>query len=134
MALSVIQAQLARMRSCSLEATEYKEARNIFSKQVQVLHHHHQFPHSTNLSTNHIPSHITEKTMTKKIITVFGATGNQGGSVVDIFLRDLKLKDEWKVRGVTRDVSKPSSKKLEERGVEVVAVSFGKGGLHVTCR
>ena len=61
--------------------------------------------------------------MTKKIITVFGATGTQGGSVVDVFLQDPKLKDEWKVRGVTRDVSKPSSKKLEERGVEVVAVS-----------
>ncbi|KAK8064905.1 hscarg protein [Apiospora phragmitis] len=40
----------------------------------------------------------------KKLITVFGATGNQGGSVVQTFLHDAKLKNEWSVRGVTRDV------------------------------
>jgi uncharacterized protein YbjT (DUF2867 family) len=60
--------------------------------------------------------------MPSKIITVFGATGTQGGSVVDIFLSDPKLKDDWKVRGVTRDVTKPAAQKLAERGVEVVAV------------
>jgi uncharacterized protein YbjT (DUF2867 family) len=59
----------------------------------------------------------------KKIITVFGATGNQGGGVVDTFLNDPKLKNEWTVRGVTRDVNKDSSKKLAAKGVEVVSVS-----------
>ncbi len=58
----------------------------------------------------------------KKIITVFGATGNQGGAVVVTFLNDPKLKNEWAVRGVTRDVSKESAKKLAHQGVEVVAV------------
>jgi len=58
-----------------------------------------------------------------KIITVFGATGNQGGSVVDIFLNDPKLK-EWRVRGVTRDVTKDSSKKLAAKGVEVVSADM----------
>ena len=57
----------------------------------------------------------------KKIITVFGATGKQGGSVIDIFLSDPKLKD-WSVRGVTRDINKASSKALAGKGVEVVAV------------
>jgi len=60
----------------------------------------------------------------KKLITVFGATGNQGGSVVQTFLHDAKLKTEWAVRGVTRDVSKESSKKLAAQGVDVVSVSF----------
>lgn len=59
----------------------------------------------------------------KKIITVFGATGNQGGAVVETFLNDPKLNNDWAVRGVTRDVSKDSSKKLAEKGVEVVSVS-----------
>lgn len=59
----------------------------------------------------------------KKIITVFGATGLQGGAVVLTFLNDPKLKREWAVRGVTRDVTKEAAKKLAAQGVEVVAVS-----------
>lgn len=58
----------------------------------------------------------------KKIITVFGATGQQGGSVVDIFLNDEKLKNEWSVRAVTRDISKESAKKLAAKGAEIVQV------------
>lgn len=63
----------------------------------------------------------------KKIITVFGATGKQGGSIVEKFISDPKLKDEWAVRGVTRDVSKDSAKALASRGVEVVSVSTSRG-------
>jgi len=59
----------------------------------------------------------------KKLITVFGATGAQGGSVVNIFLNDPKLKSDWAVRAVTRDVAKDSAKKLKDAGAEVVAVS-----------
>ncbi len=62
--------------------------------------------------------------MTKKIITVFGATGAQGGSVAKIFLTDPKLKDDWTVRAVTRDATKESSKKLAAAGAEVVTVSL----------
>lgn len=60
--------------------------------------------------------------MAKKIITVFGATGAQGGSVADIFLSDTALTGDWTVRAVTRDIQKESSKKLAARGAEVVAV------------
>ena len=60
----------------------------------------------------------------KKIITVFGATGGQGGSVADIFLKDPKLNSEWTVRAVTRDVTKDSAKKLQSAGAEVVSVSL----------
>jgi uncharacterized protein YbjT (DUF2867 family) len=59
----------------------------------------------------------------KRIITVFGATGAQGGGVVQTFLHDPKLKAAWTVRGVTRDVTKDSAKKLQSQGAEVVAVS-----------
>lgn len=58
----------------------------------------------------------------KKIIAVFGATGQQGGSVVDIFLNDPKLKNEWSVPAVTRDITKESAKKLAAQGAEVVQV------------
>lgn len=58
----------------------------------------------------------------KKIIVVFGATGQQGGSVVTTFLNDAKLRAEWSVRAVTRDVSKESAKKLTALGAEVVQV------------
>lgn len=59
----------------------------------------------------------------KKIITVFGATGKQGGSIVRTFLNDPKLKDAWAVRGVSRSVEGDGAKKLSAQGVEVVAVS-----------
>jgi uncharacterized protein YbjT (DUF2867 family) len=59
----------------------------------------------------------------RKIIVVFGATGQQGGSVVTTFLNDKKLSEEWLVRAVTRDVSKESAKNLAARGAEVVQVS-----------
>ncbi|KAK6214730.1 NmrA-like family protein [Colletotrichum tabaci] len=62
--------------------------------------------------------------MSKNIITVFGATGAQGGSVVSIFLNDPKLSKDWQVRGVTRDVSKDSSKALAAKGVEVIAADL----------
>jgi uncharacterized protein YbjT (DUF2867 family) len=61
--------------------------------------------------------------MAKKIIAVFGATGTQGGSVANIFLHDPKLKDDWQVRGVTRDITKEAAQKLASKGAEVVSVS-----------
>ncbi|KXH25367.1 NmrA-like family protein [Colletotrichum nymphaeae SA-01] len=62
--------------------------------------------------------------MAKRVITVFGSTGNQGGAIVRTFLSDPKLKNEWAVRGVTRDVSKDSAKALASLGVEVVAADI----------
>lgn len=59
----------------------------------------------------------------KKIIAVLGSTGNQGGSVARIFLNDPKLKKDWTVRAITRDVTKESAKRLESQGAEIVAVS-----------
>ena len=58
---------------------------------------------------------------TKKILVVFGATGNQGGSVVNSILSDSNTAKEFKIRGITRDPSKPNAKALEAKGVETVA-------------
>ncbi|KAI9710807.1 MAG: hypothetical protein M1812_007355 [Candelaria pacifica] len=55
-----------------------------------------------------------------KIITVFGATGNQGGSVAKSILQDSKLSKEYTVRAVTRDPSKPAGQELQKLGAQVV--------------
>ena len=59
-----------------------------------------------------------------KILTVWGATGNQGGSVIRAVLADPVLSKEFKIRGITRDVSKPAAQALAAKGVEVVKVSL----------
>ena len=53
--------------------------------------------------------------MNNKIIAVTGATGQQGGAVA----RKL-LADGWKVRALTRDLSKPAARALAEAGAELV--------------
>ncbi|KAL1681154.1 hypothetical protein EV122DRAFT_288197 [Schizophyllum commune] len=62
--------------------------------------------------------------MPKQIITVFGATGKQGGSVVDSILGDATASARFAVRAVTRDVSKPSAKALVAKGAEVVSANL----------
>ncbi|XP_040297169.1 nmrA-like family domain-containing protein 1 [Bufo bufo] len=56
----------------------------------------------------------------KKIITVFGATGSQGGSVACALLKD----GSFAVRAVTRDTSKPAAVKLKEAGAQVVSADL----------
>jgi hypothetical protein len=51
-----------------------------------------------------------------KLIAVLGATGNQGGSVVDTFLEE----SGWRVRGITRNATSSKAQSLVSRGVEVV--------------
>ncbi|KAJ1194939.1 hypothetical protein NDU88_004223 [Pleurodeles waltl] len=52
----------------------------------------------------------------RKLITVFGATGAQGGSVA----RALLGKPDFAVRAATRDVKRPSSLALRDLGATVV--------------
>jgi uncharacterized protein YbjT (DUF2867 family) len=54
-----------------------------------------------------------------KIITVFGATGAQGGGLAHAILNDKN--SEFAVRAVTRDPNSDKAKKLAEMGAEVVA-------------
>ncbi|KAK5171423.1 uncharacterized protein LTR77_004567 [Saxophila tyrrhenica] len=51
-----------------------------------------------------------------KLIVIIGITGNQGGSVANVFLKD----PEWRIRGLTRDSSSAASQQLASRGIEVV--------------
>ncbi|KAI0014535.1 hypothetical protein F4780DRAFT_767814 [Xylariomycetidae sp. FL0641] len=54
-----------------------------------------------------------------KILAVFGATGQQGGSVIDFVLADPELSQQYSVRAITRDVHSRKSRDLAKR-VEVV--------------
>ena len=66
--------------------------------------------------------------MSSKLITVFGATGAQGGSVVRSLLRDRS--GDFKVRGITRNAASDAAKALAAQGVEVVqADGFNKDQL-----
>ena len=58
----------------------------------------------------------------KKLLVVFGATGVQGGSVIKSVLGDPKAAQEFKIRGITRDPSKPNAQALVAKGVECVTV------------
>lgn len=55
----------------------------------------------------------------KKIITVFGATGAQGGGLARAILSDPN--SEFSVRAVTRDPASPKAQELAALGAEVVA-------------
>ncbi|KAI9057818.1 NmrA family protein [Trametes sanguinea] len=59
--------------------------------------------------------------MSKKLIAVTGATGQQGSSVVDFLLKEP---DNFAVRAITRDPSSPAARALAARGVEVVKADF----------
>ncbi len=52
--------------------------------------------------------------MTQKILTVFGATGKQGGSVINAILSHPSLSKEYQLRGVTRNPSNASLPKSVE--------------------
>lgn len=58
-----------------------------------------------------------------KILTVFGATGQQGGALINSILESEHLSSMFTLRGITRDASKPASIALKDRGVEVVEVT-----------
>lgn len=58
----------------------------------------------------------------KKIITVFGATGAQGGGLVRAILNDKS--SEFSARAVTRDKNSDKAKALADLGAEVVSADI----------
>ncbi|KAK5122226.1 hypothetical protein LTR85_004136 [Meristemomyces frigidus] len=60
----------------------------------------------------------------KQLLTIFGATGNQGGSVIDTTLSHPGLKDKYALRGITRDPSSAKAQALADKGVEMVAADL----------
>lgn len=57
--------------------------------------------------------------MDKKLLTVFGATGAQGGGLVRAVINDPK--SEFSIRAVTRNPDSDKAKELKKMGAEVVA-------------
>nr|POE47751.1 nmra-like family domain-containing protein 1 [Quercus suber] len=55
-----------------------------------------------------------------KVLVVLGATGQQGGSVVDFVLNDTELSREYRIRAITRDVNSTKARQLSAKKVEVV--------------
>ncbi|KAJ5288405.1 hypothetical protein PENANT_c076G03165 [Penicillium antarcticum] len=55
-----------------------------------------------------------------KLLTVIGATGTQGGSVVAAALTS----GNYNIRGVTRDINSNASKTLISKGIEMVAADW----------
>ena len=82
----------------------------------QIILSIHHFVCTSNLSFPLTHSH----SIMSKVLTIFGATGNQGGSVIRAVLADPKLSQEFKIRAVTRDTTKASAKALAAKGVELV--------------
>lgn len=62
--------------------------------------------------------------MSKQLLVVFGATGNQGGSIVRHVLEDPVLNKRYSVRAITRDASNPKAQALTSQGAEVVSADL----------
>jgi uncharacterized protein YbjT (DUF2867 family) len=58
--------------------------------------------------------------MSKKLLVVFGATGNQGGTTANIVLDDPELSNQYSVRAITRSASNPKAQELKSKGAEIV--------------
>jgi ribose 1,5-bisphosphokinase PhnN len=54
----------------------------------------------------------------KILICVLGATGNQGGSVIDAMLSSKARQQKYALRGITRNASSGSAKALSAKGKE----------------
>lgn len=57
-----------------------------------------------------------------KSIVIFGATGAQGGSVLNHLLKSDR---PYRITAVTRDPSKASSKAIAAKGVNVIRAELG---------
>lgn len=51
-----------------------------------------------------------------EIAVILGATGGQGGSVIDVLVDE----GDYQIRGVTRDITSEKAKALRARGVDMV--------------
>ena len=50
-----------------------------------------------------------------KVLAVFGATGQQGGSIFDYVLHDAELSKQYNLRAITRDVDSEKSQQLKKK-------------------
>jgi uncharacterized protein YbjT (DUF2867 family) len=58
------------------------------------------------------------------LVVIGGVTGNQGRSVLD----NLQASDRsYRMRGLTRDASKPTALELKDMGIEMVSIDLKPG-------
>lgn len=62
--------------------------------------------------------------MSKRVLTVFGGTGNQGGSVVNVVLADKTLSSTFQVRAITRNTNSAKAQSLASKGVELATADL----------
>ena len=65
------------------------------------------------------PAKYSKSITMSKVLAVFGATGQQGGSIISHVLSDPELSQEYKIRAITRNVTSEKAQKLKGK-VEVV--------------
>ncbi|KIX05561.1 uncharacterized protein Z518_06433 [Rhinocladiella mackenziei CBS 650.93] len=58
--------------------------------------------------------------MSPKLLVVLGATGTQGGSIINTFQND----PEWTIRGITRNVNSSKAEILKSKGVKVISANL----------
>ncbi|KAJ4364060.1 hypothetical protein N0V83_009515 [Neocucurbitaria cava] len=58
--------------------------------------------------------------MSKSLLAVFGATGNQGNSTANFVLDSPELSQRYAVRAISRDASKSKMQELQSKGAELV--------------
>jgi len=82
-------------------------------------------PSVTCLPYSHTQTLSSPPTAMSNILTIFGATGIQGGSVIRAVRAHPVLSKKFKIRAVTRDISKPAAQTLVQQGIEVTAADMG---------
>jgi uncharacterized protein YbjT (DUF2867 family) len=63
--------------------------------------------------------HFTTMSSEKKLLTIFGGTGNQGGSIISVILANPSLNSQFSLRAITRDTTSPKAQALAAKGVEL---------------
>ncbi|KAL8791873.1 MAG: hypothetical protein Q9195_005535 [Heterodermia aff. obscurata] len=63
-----------------------------------------------------------------KLLVITGATGQQGGSIIESVLGDARLKEEYSLRGTTRSPSTAKAQELIKKGVEIVQADVDDPG------
>ncbi|KAI9878807.1 MAG: hypothetical protein M1830_010491 [Pleopsidium flavum] len=70
-----------------------------------------------------------------KLLAIFGATGQQGGSIISYVLNDAELSNQYSIRAITRDPSSSSAQALKKMDVDVVKADLtDKSALHVAMK
>lgn len=62
--------------------------------------------------------------MTKHLLVVFGATGNQGNSVIHSLLTNPTLSSQYTIRAITRNAGSAAAQSLSAGGVEIVTADL----------